>query len=135
MRLKTMRVKTMGLLFALVCGSMISVVQAHHSPFNFDMAKEVDVKGTLLSVDFVNPHSQFRLEGKDASGKPVVWAFESQPPAWFSKAGIKKSDFGKGIGQQVTISANVAKDGTPFGLLRKMTFTDGSSVAWLVGAN
>lgn len=126
-----MKLKTMGLLLALSWGAVFSTAQAHHS--GVGMAKPADVKGILRSVEFVNPHSQFVLEAKDAEGKVVTWHFGSQPPAWFRKAGIKQTDFAKGIGQEVTVSALVPVDGTPEGLLTKMTFADGTSVGFKLG--
>lgn len=126
-----MKLKTVGLVLALVWGSTMSVALAHHS--NAGASKAAEVKGILRSVEFVNPHSSFTLEARDASGKVVMWNFGSQPPAWFRKAGIKKSDFAKGIGHQVTVSAIVPADGTPAGLLTKMTFEDGTSVGFKLG--
>ncbi len=126
-----MKLKTVGLVLALAWGSTMSVALAHHS--SAGASKAAEVKGILRSVEFVNPHSSFTLEAKDASGKAVIWNFGSQPPAWFRKAGIKKSDFAKAIGHQVTVSAIVPADGTPAGLLTKMTFEDGTSVGFKLG--
>lgn len=127
-----MKSKAKGLLFALTCGSMLSVAQAHHSNTLIDMMKTVDVTGVLLAVEFVNPHTQIRLESKDANGNPIIWKFESAPPSWFSRMGIKRSDFAKGIGQPVTLQANIGRNGALIGVVRKMTFADGSVVGFIV---
>lgn len=113
----------------------ITAAQAHHSNAIFDFTKTVSVTGTLRSVEFINPHSQFVLDVVDAGGKTVEWHFESQPPAWFSKAGIKKADFTKGVDQKVTVTGVIARNGVPQGILSKMTFEDGSSVAFATAKN
>lgn len=121
-----MKLKAMGL--ASLAGLAIFAAQAHHSPPPLN-STPTEITGILRSAEFMNPHSQFKLEAKDASGKTINWVFEGQPPAWFSKAGIKRSDFAKGIGLQVTITARVARDNSPFGIMSKMTFPDGTYVA------
>lgn len=126
-----MKLKIVALMLALALGSAMSAALAHHS--STGASKVAEVKGILRTVEFVNPHSSFTLEAKDASGKVVVWNFGSQPPAWFRKAGIKKSDFAKAIGHEVTVSAIVPADGTPGGLLTKMTFEDGTSLGFKLG--
>lgn len=130
-----MKLKTIGLSFAVACGAMFSVAQAHHSNAAIDTSKTINVTGTLQSVNFINPHTQIRLESRDASGNPIIWKFESAPPAWFSKMGIKRSDFAKGIDQQVTVLANVGRNGEPIGIVKRMTFADGSSVGFAVSGS
>lgn len=122
MNLKT---KCLVLIFAL--GAAISTTQAHHSPPPLG-SENVEVKGVLRSAELLNPHSVFRVEARDAAGNTVDWVFEGQPPAWYRKAGIKKTDFSKGVDQQVTVTARVARDGKPFGIMSKITFADGTYV-------
>lgn len=124
-----MKLKTAGLALALAWGSVASTAQAHHSPFSLDITREVQLKGILRSVDYVNPHSHFTLDVKDSGGKTVTWDFESNPPGWFRKAKINRADFAKAIGDEVTITASIAKDGRPFGLLKKMTFKNGATIS------
>ncbi len=118
-----MKLKTVGLVLALVWGSTMSGALAHHSPAG--AMKKAAVKGILRSVKFINPHSQFVLEARDADGRPVTWVFESAPPAFFRAGGIKRTDFAKGIDHEVTVSAMVFSDGNK-GFLEKMTFADGT---------
>lgn len=103
---------------------------AHHSTSHVDTSKKVDVKGILKGVEFINPHAQIHLEVRDVKGKTVNWTFEGPPPGWLRRAGIKQSEFKEGIGHEVTIRANPARDGSPFGLLEKVIFADGRSVGF-----
>lgn len=122
--------RTFFLAAALCIASLTAV--AHHSPSVVDMNKKVDIKGILQGVEFVNPHSQFHLEVKDEKGKTVNWTFEGAPPGWLRKAGIKQSEFKSAFGHEVTITANPARDGSPFGVVHKVTFADGRSVGFSI---
>ncbi len=124
---KDMKLKAMGL--ALMIGSVVITAQAHHSLAILDMSKPTAVKGVLRAVEFKNPHSRFALDGKNAKGEMVTWDFESLPPAGFRQAEIKRADFAQAIGQEVTINGFVARDGSPIGLMLKMTFMDGKSIS------
>jgi len=104
-------------------------VWAHHSPSAvFDLSKSFTLTGTLTKVDWVNPHIVVAIDGKGASGEIQAWKFESNPPSWFRRVGVNRSDFAKAIGQTVTVEGNQAKDGTQYGYLMKIKFPDGTSL-------
>jgi hypothetical protein len=106
-------------------------VWAHHSPSAiFDMDHKLTLTGLCTGVDWVNPHIILRMDAKDAAGKVANWTFESNPPAWFKKAGVTRQDVVKAAGQTVTIEGLRAKDGSSYGYFLKITFADGSSVEW-----
>ena len=102
---------------------------AHHSPSaEFDMSKRFTLSGTLTSVDWVNPHIDVFMEVKGANGQTESWKLETNPPAWFKRVGVNKTDFAKAIGQTVTVEGNRAKDGSAYAYMLKITFADGSSM-------
>jgi hypothetical protein len=104
---------------------------AHHSPSAiFDMDHKLTLTGLCTSVDWVNPHIILHMDVKDNAGKVTNWTFESNPPAWFKKAGVTRQDVVKATGQTVTIEGLRAKDGSSYGYFLKITFADGSSVEW-----
>ena len=112
------------LLAALVSGA--GTLAAHHSTTAvFDTAKKVTVTGTLTKVDWVNPHIVVLVEAK---GGAEMWKLESNPPSWFRRVNVGRSDFAKGLGQTVTVEANPAKDGTLYGYMVKITFADKTSL-------
>jgi len=41
---------------------------AHHGIGRFDPTREINVEGTLTSLDFVNPHSYVHFNAVDANG-------------------------------------------------------------------
>ena len=64
-------------------------LEAHHAPSAiFDMDHKLTLTGLCTGVDWVNPHIILHLDAKDAAGKVANWTFESNPPAWFKKAGV-----------------------------------------------
>jgi hypothetical protein len=108
---------------------------AHHSPSAiFDMSKRVTLTGTLTKVDWVNPHIVVAMEAKGAGGKVELWGFESNPPSWFRRVGVARSDFAKAIGQTVTVECVRAKDGSLYGYLQKIKLPDGNSLELVNGA-
>ena len=45
---------------------------AHHGIGRFDPTREIDVEGTLTTLDFVNPHAYVHFNAVDANGEPFA---------------------------------------------------------------
>ena len=123
------------LMFAAIAAvALLSITQpvsAHHAPSAiFDMDHEFKLTGLCTGVEWVNPHIILHLDATDTTGKVVNWTFESNPPAWFKKAGVSRQDVVKAKGQMVTIDGLRARDGSSYGYFLKITFADGTSVEW-----
>jgi len=115
-------------LAALLAGASL---QAHHSfAAEFDINKPVTLQGTVTKIEWVNPHVYVFIDVKDASGKVTPWSLSSFGPAGARRAGVTRASLGQG--QSVTILGYLARDGSNFAFMRKMTFADGHSVElWL----
>jgi hypothetical protein len=101
---------------------------AHHSPSAiFDMGKRISVTGTLVKVDWINPHIVIAMDAKGDGGKIDHWTFESNPPSWYRSVGLARADFAKAIGQTITVEGVRAKDGTFYGYMQKIKLPDGTS--------
>ena len=97
---------------------------AHHSPSaEFDMSKSFSVSGTLMKVDWINPHIMMLL---DVNGEE--WKFESNPPAWFRRVGIARADFADAIGQKISVDGVRARDGSKFGYMLRAKFASGRAL-------
>ena len=73
---------------AFWCGSL----WAHHSPSaEFDMTKRFTLVGTLVKVDWMNPHIVVNIDAKGDGGKVENWRFESNPPSWFRRVGVSRT--------------------------------------------
>jgi hypothetical protein len=100
---------------------------AHHSvQAVFDIHKTVTVSGTVAKVEWINPHSYLTVNVKGTDGQIQKWAFELGGQAALRRAGMSRADRG-GLkaGDQVTVSALPARDGTTNGALRELKLADG----------
>jgi hypothetical protein len=123
-----LRYKGFGVWIA-VFGVFAAAGWAHHSPSaEFDMTKRITLTGTLTSVDWINPHIKVAMEVKGEGGKVESWGFESNPPAWFRRVGVSRTDFTKAVGQTVKVEGVRSKDGTFYGYLQKIILPDGTSL-------
>ena len=73
-------------------------------------------------------HIVVAIDVKSEEGKMQSWVFESNPPSWFRRVGVSRSDFAKAIGQSVKVEGVRAKDGSSYGYLQKITFAGGNSL-------
>jgi hypothetical protein len=118
------RLKWGSIILAMTAGALL----AHHSPSaEFDMTKRLTIAGTLTKVDWINPHIVVSIDAKSDRGKIENWRFESNPPSWFRRVGVSRSEIARGIGQPVTVEAVRAKDGSLYGYMQKLTLADGTS--------
>lgn len=100
---------------------------AHHSvQAEFDVNKEISLTGTVVSVEWINPHSYIHIDVKNASGKVERWAFEMAGPGALRKGGLSRENRG-GLkpGDTLTITGIPAKDGSTMGFVHELKFPDG----------
>jgi hypothetical protein len=99
---------------------------AHHSfSAEFNSDKTVTLHGVVSKVDWINPHIFVYLDVKDDAGKTTTWSLQSLPPLFFRGSGLTK-DVLMTNKQEVTVTANPAKDGTPaYGFMIKLAYPDG----------
>jgi hypothetical protein len=100
----------------------------HHSiSAIFEPDKLIAVSGTLTKVDWVNPHIVIFIDVKN--GATVEnWRVSGAPPSWWRSVGVSRANFAKDLGQSVTVDVNPAQDGSRFGYLRKIKFSNGDSL-------
>ena len=108
---------------ALLC---VAPLFAHHSfAAEFDAGKTVTLRGVVSKVDWINPHIFVYVDVKDDAGKTTTWALQSLPPLFFRGSGLTK-DVLLSNKQQVTVTANPAKDGSQaYGFMTKLSYPDG----------
>ena len=82
--------RTVGLLVFLVSLVPAGSLVAHHSLANFDTTTPVRVKGTVVQVHLINPHSFIYLEEKGADGQIRRWAAEGPGLLQAARAGFTK---------------------------------------------
>lgn len=108
---------------------------AHHSVGSeFDFDKPVDLTGTLVRAEWVNPHSLIHLEVSGANGAKTVWTFETI--ARTSNAGrslARPSEGGMVVGQTYTLRGYQARNGKPFAFLKDIKMPDGRLITMWFG--
>jgi hypothetical protein len=102
-------------------------VFAHHSfAAEFDGTKQISLAGIVTKVDWVNPHAWVYVDVKGDDGTVVNWALESGAPNALYRAGWRKDDLK--VGDTVTFSAFLAKDGSHTAAARQVTLPGGRKV-------
>ena len=123
-----------ALFFALALAGPVS---AHHSvQSQFDIHKTVSISGVVSKMEWINPHSYLTVNVKDADGKAQKWAFELGGSGALRRAGLSRADRG-GIkaGDQVTVTALAARDGSNSGFLQELKMSDGRVFKFSTDAN
>src|ERR1700704_5646758 len=65
------------LLFVVTVAATVSPVLAHHSfAAEFDNKKPIELTGTLVELEWVNPHTWIHMDVTDVNGKTTKWDCE-----------------------------------------------------------
>jgi hypothetical protein len=112
---------------AVVSALTLAVVApafGHHSySAEFDETKPIKLTGTVVKVEWSNPHIWIYLDVKDADGKVSTWGFSGSPPGMLIRRGVTKSSIK--LGEVLTIQGHRAKDGSNNSSGNVVTFADG----------
>ena len=100
-------------------------VAAHHSfAAEFDAALPVTLKGTIVKMEWINPHSWLHIDVKNADGTTTPWMIEGATPNTLLRRGFTR-DAVK-IGAEITITGYRAKNGANRANGRDLVLPDGS---------
>ena len=113
------------LIAALLLGAGGPVV-AHHSFAAFDQSREVTVKGRVAEFQWTNPHAWLVVKGRTANGPDEEWSFEMISPSVLRRNGWTRNSLKSG--DEVTVTANPAKNGARFGLMLNVLDAQGHQV-------
>jgi hypothetical protein len=82
------------------------------------------ITGVVKEFRWVNPHTWLIMTVDDGKGGKVEWAVEGRAPGVLLRAGWTRSSMKPG--ETVTVDLSRAKDGTPVGIIARVTKADGS---------
>jgi len=100
-----------------------ALATAHHSTAEFDYSKQLTIAGKVKEVQWTNPHSYIQLLVTGDDGKQLEWSVEIGSPSLNINLGWRKNSVV--AGDEVTMLLSPARNGTPYGTLRVLTFADG----------
>ena len=114
-------------LVAIVCaGTLVLATSAwaHHAfSAEFDIDKPLELRGTLVKWEMINPHSWFHLDVTEADGAVVTWLIEGGSPNELIRQGVTMNTVP--FGTELVVEGYQAKDGTAKAVGRNLTLSDG----------
>ena len=106
----------------LVAG--FATASAHHSfSAEFDANAPVQLRGTVVRVEWINPHTWIHIDVKDADGKTTRWMIEGGTPNTLLRRGMTRDSLPQGT--EILVDGYKAKNGTNRANGRDLTFPDG----------
>ena len=113
---------------ATIVGTLVLLgaaqVRAHHAfAAEFDVNKPLQLKGTLIKWEMVNPHSWFHIGVRDKDGKMTEWLVEGGSPNQLIRMGVTKTTVP--VGTELVVDGYQAKDGTNKAVGRNFVLADG----------
>ena len=100
---------------------------AHHSfAAEFDAQKPITLKGTVVKWEMINPHGWITIDVAEPGGTTTQWMVETSNPNGLMRLGWTKNSLKPG--DQITVDAYRAKDGSNTANAARITLADGSKV-------
>ena len=107
-----------AVLVALAVGVLalaVAPVRAHHSGAMFEDFRTVDLAGTVVRFDYVNPHSWLYINVANEDGTVTEWGFELDSQSVLRRRGVSPNHWQEG--DRVAVRTRPLKDGRPAGFL------------------
>ena len=117
-----MRLLTLALLGALAA---VAPAVAHHAfGSEFDASAPVLLKGKIVEMEWINPHTWIHVEVTKPDGTKEVWMVEGGSPNTLLRRGANKNTFP--VGTEVVVDGYQARDHSEKRAnARNVTFPDG----------
>ena len=109
-----------------IIGALLGAFSAwgHHSfAAEYDGGKPVTLKGAVVKMEWVNPHSWLHIQVKGDDGKMEDWLCETAPPNILYRQGWRKTSLKEG--EEVTVEGFRAKDASNTMTARSVVTADG----------
>jgi len=126
-----MRAKSAAAIASAASAALLAVAvlpaSAHHSfAAEYDASKPVKLHGTVVRVEWTNPHARFYIDVKEPDGKATEWNLELASPNVLVRQGWTRNSLK--IGDEITVEGSMAKDGSKMANARDVTLASGKRV-------
>ena len=122
-----MKVTSLVLFAAIVVVTTTIRVAAHHSfAAEFDANRPLTVSGTVIKLEWTNPHARLYVDEIDKDGKVFSWDFELGPPNGLMRNGWNRNSLK--AGHKVTVTGFHSKTNPRVANARTVTLADGRRV-------
>jgi Family of unknown function (DUF6152) len=99
-------------------------LSAHHAfAAEFDAAKPIKLRGTVVKMEWINPHTWIHLDVKTPKGAVERWMIEGGPPNALYRRGFTRKSLPDGT--EIVVEGFRAKDGSLRANGRDLTLADG----------
>ena len=102
----------------------VSSAWAHHAfAAEFDVNKPLELRGKVVKMEWINPHTWIHIEVTKKDGTKEVWMVEGGTPNSLLRRGLKRDTLK--VGQIVIVDGYQAKDRSNRANGRDVTLPDG----------
>ena len=108
-------------------------VSAHHSfAAEFDINKPITLRGRIVKIELINPHSWIHIEVIDKNGVEETWMVEGGSPNALLRHGITKKSIP--LGEELVVIGYLARDGHNRAVGRTLKLANGKSLFFYTGS-
>jgi len=110
-------------LAGLVLAAYVPAVAHHAFSAEFDPNRPVVLRGPVVRVEWVNPHTWIHLEVTNEDGSKTIWMVEGGTPNTLLRRGLSRGSIP--IGAMIIVDGYQSKDRSARANGRDITFADG----------
>lgn len=120
-------IKTWGFPGIILVTLTIGAAHAHHASVgSFDTSVDMEIKGEVTGMDWVNPHAWIYLDVTTEEGETEKWQCELGSPNRYVRSGWSEDDVPPGT--VIIVYGSPARDGTNTCTTRNLTLEDGTPI-------